>query len=161
MTAYVYNKIATFCCKVTQTSHKKTVGKENKKLKNCISLGIIKPILNLLAILHILFIHAEDITRRPQKVTSSAYMYTTCILLMALQFQITYLGLVSQVSISSTFYEQLLHQYSCAKNFLCLQFGFVILQRKNIGAKAARKMLMKLSSGEELPKCTAIWEMYA
>ena len=50
-----------------------------------------------------------------------------------------------QVSISSTFYEQLLRQYSCTKNFLCLQFGFVIFWRTNIGAKGACKMLMKLT----------------
>jgi len=49
-----------------------------------------------------------------------------------------------QVSISSTFYEQLLRQYSWAENFLCLECGFVIFRRKNIGAKAAHKMLMKL-----------------
>ena len=53
------------------------------------------------------------------------------------------------VSISSTFYEQLLRQYPCAKNFLCLHFGFVIIRRKIIGAKAARKMLMKLTHGHE------------
>ena len=73
MTAYVYNKIATFCCKVTQTSHKKTVGKENKKLKNCISLGIIKPILNLLAILHILFIHVHYL-HSPHGIAISNYL---------------------------------------------------------------------------------------
>jgi len=32
--------------------------------------------------------------------------------------------------------------------FLYLQFGFVIFWRKNIGAKAARKMWMKLFIGE-------------
>ena len=55
--------------------------------------------------------------------------------------------LVVLLSISLTFYKQLLRQYSCAKNFLCLQFGFVIFWRKNIDAKAARKMLMKLTVG--------------
>ena len=53
--------------------------------------------------------------------------------------------LVNLVSISSTFYNQLLRQYSCTENFLCLQLGFVIFQHKNISAKAARKMLMKLT----------------
>ena len=53
----------------------------------------------------------------------------------------------NEVSISSTFYEQLLRQYLCAeklqsqtastKSFLC----------KNIGSKAARKMLVKLTPG--------------
>ena len=52
---------------------------------------------------------------------------------------------VYQVSISSTFYEQLLRQYSCDKNFLCLQFSVVIFQRKIIGAKTACKMLVKLT----------------
>ena len=52
-----------------------------------------------------------------------------------------------QVSISCTFYEQLLRRYSCAKNFLCWQFGFVIFRCKNIGANAAYKMLMKLMAG--------------
>jgi len=49
------------------------------------------------------------------------------------------------VSISSTFYEQLLHQKSCAEIFLCWQFGFLSFWRKIIGAKAARKMLIKLT----------------
>jgi len=31
--------------------------------------------------------------------------------------------------------------------FLYLQFGFVIYWQKNIGAKAAHKMLMKLTTG--------------
>jgi len=31
--------------------------------------------------------------------------------------------------------------------FLYLQFGFVIFWQKNIGSKAARKMLMKLTPG--------------
>ncbi len=31
-------------------------------------------------------------------------------------------------------------------SFSLLQFGFVIFWRKNIGAKAARKMLMKLTT---------------
>jgi len=48
------------------------------------------------------------------------------------------------VSISSTFYARLF----CKKVFCTvfqLQFGFVIFWHKNIGAKAARKMLMKLA----------------
>jgi len=37
---------------------------------------------------------------------------------------------------------------------LYLQFGFVILWQKNIGAKATRNMLMKLTTGpERLQKC--------
>jgi len=35
------------------------------------------------------------------------------------------------------------------KTFLWLQFGFVIFCRKNIGAKAACKMFVKLTPGRE------------
>jgi hypothetical protein len=31
--------------------------------------------------------------------------------------------------------------------FMCLQFGFVIFGQKNFGAKAAHKMLVKLTPG--------------
>jgi hypothetical protein len=31
--------------------------------------------------------------------------------------------------------------------FMCLQFGFVIFWRKDFGAKAAHKMLVKLTAG--------------
>jgi hypothetical protein len=45
----------------------------------------------------------------------------------------------------------LLSTFLCMKvlyaAFLLLQFGFVIFQHKNIGAKAGRKMLMKLTPG--------------
>jgi len=34
-----------------------------------------------------------------------------------------------------------------AQLFLCLQFGFEIFWQKSIGAKAARKMLMKSTIG--------------
>jgi hypothetical protein len=33
--------------------------------------------------------------------------------------------------------------------FMCLQFGFVIFWRKDFGAKAAHKMLVKLTPGVE------------
>ncbi len=36
---------------------------------------------------------------------------------------------------------------SCACSFLCLHFRFVLYWRKTVGAKAARRMLMKLSPG--------------
>jgi hypothetical protein len=36
------------------------------------------------------------------------------------------------------------------KLFLCLHFRFVLLGRKNIGAKSARKMLVKLTPGRSL-----------
>ncbi len=36
------------------------------------------------------------------------------------------------------------------KLFLCLRFRFVLLRRKNIGAKSARKMLVKLTPGRSL-----------
>ncbi len=54
---------------------------------------------------------------------------------------------IRQVSISQTFEEQLF----CAKVFLAaffyLEFGFVIFCRKNIGTKAACKLLVKLTTG--------------
>jgi hypothetical protein len=40
-------------------------------------------------------------------------------------------------------------RFFCAA-FMCLQFGFVIFWQKNFGAKAARKMWVKLTP--ELPK---------
>jgi hypothetical protein len=33
------------------------------------------------------------------------------------------------------------------QSFICLQFGFVIFCQKNFGAKAAHKMLVKLTPG--------------
>jgi hypothetical protein len=49
------------------------------------------------------------------------------------------------VSISSTFYEQLLRQYPCAENLQSQTASTKVFRRKIIGAKAARKMLMKLT----------------
>jgi hypothetical protein len=50
------------------------------------------------------------------------------------------------VSISPIFYKQLFHTKDfCA--FMCLQFGFVIFWQKDFGAKAAHKMLVKLTQG--------------
>ncbi len=37
-------------------------------------------------------------------------------------------------------------KYFCAA-FICLQFGYVIFGRKDLGAKAAHKMLVKLTPG--------------
>jgi len=51
------------------------------------------------------------------------------------------------VSISPTFYEQLFHMKVFCAAFMCLQFGFVIFWRKDFGAKAAHKMLVKLTPG--------------
>ena len=48
-------------------------------------------------------------------------------------------------SISPTFYAQLFCTKVFSAAFLYLQFGFVFVWRKNIGAKAARKMLVKLT----------------
>jgi len=53
------------------------------------------------------------------------------------------------VSISSTFYKQLLHQYSCAKKLQSQTSSIKSFWRKNIGAKAACKMLMKLTLVDE------------
>ncbi len=50
-----------------------------------------------------------------------------------------------QVSISPIFYEQLFHTKVFCAAIMCLQFGFVIFWRKDFGAKAAHKMLLKLT----------------
>jgi len=47
-----------------------------------------------------------------------------------------------QVSISTTFYEQLFHSKVFCADFMCLQFRLVFFWQKEIGAKAARKMLV-------------------
>jgi hypothetical protein len=39
-----------------------------------------------------------------------------------------------------------LQKFFCAA-FMCLQFGFVIFWQKDFGAKAAHKMLVKLTPG--------------
>ena len=52
-----------------------------------------------------------------------------------------------KVSISPTFYEQLFCTKVLNTAFLCLQLGFVIFWPKKISAKAARKMLVKLTQG--------------
>jgi hypothetical protein len=59
------------------------------------------------------------------------------------------------LSISPIFYEQLFHtKFPCAP-FMCLQFGFVIFWQKDFGAKAAHKMLVKLTPG--LPRYSIIY----
>jgi len=55
-----------------------------------------------------------------------------------------------KVSISPTFYEQLFHAKVFCAAFLHLQFGIVISWQKNIAAKAARKMLVKLTEGKKI-----------
>ncbi len=50
-------------------------------------------------------------------------------------------------SISPTFYMQLLCTYVALAAFLCLRFRFVLYWCKTVGTKAARTLLMKLSSG--------------
>jgi len=52
------------------------------------------------------------------------------------------------VSISPTFYEQLFCTKLLCAAFLYLQFGFIFFWQKNIGAKVARKMLVKLAIGD-------------
>jgi len=44
---------------------------------------------------------------------------------------------------SSFLYESFFH------SFMCLQFGFVIFWQKEFGAKAAHKMLVKLTPGQQ------------
>jgi hypothetical protein len=51
------------------------------------------------------------------------------------------------VSISPIFYEQILSMKVFCAPFMCLQFGFVIFWQKDLGAKAANKMLVKLTPG--------------
>jgi hypothetical protein len=52
-----------------------------------------------------------------------------------------------QVSISTIFYKQLFRTKVFCTAFMCLQFGFVIFWQKDIGTKAAHKMLVILSPG--------------
>ncbi len=54
-----------------------------------------------------------------------------------------------QVSISPTFYSCLFHMKVFCATFLYLKFGFKFFWQKNIGAKAADKMLMKLTTGAD------------
>ncbi len=49
------------------------------------------------------------------------------------------------MSISPIFYEQLFCMKIFCAAFMCLQFGFVIFGGKDFGAKAAHKMLVKLT----------------
>ncbi len=51
------------------------------------------------------------------------------------------------LSISLIFYEQFFHTKVLYSDFMCLQFGFLIFWRKDFGAKAAHKMLVKLTPG--------------
>jgi Cyclin, N-terminal domain len=55
-----------------------------------------------------------------------------------------------QVSISPIFYEQLLCTKGFCAAFMCLQSGFVIFWRKDLGAKAAHKMLVTLTPGRKV-----------
>jgi hypothetical protein len=53
------------------------------------------------------------------------------------------------VSISPIFYALLFHVKVFCAAFMCLQFGFVIFGQMDFGAKAAHKMLVKLTPGGE------------
>jgi hypothetical protein len=53
------------------------------------------------------------------------------------------------VSISPTFYKQLFCTKVFCAAFMCLQFEFVIFWRKDLGTKAAHKMLVKLTPGRQ------------
>ncbi len=53
---------------------------------------------------------------------------------------------IVQVSVSPTFYEQLFRMKVFCVAFMCLQFGFVFFWRKDLGTKAAHKMLVKLTA---------------
>ena len=54
---------------------------------------------------------------------------------------------LGQVSISPTFYEQLFRTKDFRAAFLYLHCRFKLFRRKEIGAKAAHKMLVKLTPG--------------
>ncbi len=56
------------------------------------------------------------------------------------------------MSISPIFYEQLFHAKVFCAAFMCLQFGFEIFLAKDFGAKAAHKMLVKLTPGANIIK---------
>ena len=56
------------------------------------------------------------------------------------------------MSISPTFYEQLFCKKVFSAVFICLPYRFVIILQKEIGAKAAQKMLVKLTKGDENKK---------
>ncbi len=62
-------------------------------------------------------------------------------------FSVVKIYMRALVSISSTFYEQLLCTKVFFVAFLYLQFGVVIFKLRNTGAKTARKMLLKLTKG--------------
>ncbi len=51
------------------------------------------------------------------------------------------------MSISQIFNEQLFRMKVFCTAFMCLEFGFVIYCQKDFGAKAANKMLVKLTPG--------------
>ncbi len=52
-----------------------------------------------------------------------------------------------QVAVSPIFYEQLFRAIVFCAAFMCLQFGFVIFWQKDFAAKAAHKVLVKLTPG--------------
>jgi hypothetical protein len=53
----------------------------------------------------------------------------------------------NQVSISPIFYEQLFCMKVFCAALMCLQFWFVIFWQKDLGAKAAHKLLVILTPG--------------
>jgi hypothetical protein len=58
------------------------------------------------------------------------------------------------VSISPTLYAWIFHTKVSREAFLYLDFRFVLFWRKNIGAKAASNMLVKLT--HEVKKCAPV-----
>jgi hypothetical protein len=61
--------------------------------------------------------------------------------------------LLSMTVISPILYEQLFHTKVLCAPFMCLQFGFVIFWRKDFDAKAAHKMLVKMTHGCHFDEC--------
>jgi len=60
------------------------------------------------------------------------------------------------MSISPVFYEQLFNTKVLCSAFMCAQIGFVIFWQKDFGAKAAHKMLVKLTPGSSLLQLNVI-----
>jgi hypothetical protein len=56
-------------------------------------------------------------------------------------------SILTQVSISPTFYKRLFCTKVFCAAFLYLQFGFEVFCQNNIGTKTAHKMLVKLATG--------------
>ena len=84
------------------------------------------------------FCSSMSIQHFTPRITQNGYFFVTRVVL--------YIPHVLLVSISATFYKQLFCTKAFCAAFLYLQFVFVIFWQKEIGAKAACKVLVKLTS---------------